>query len=93
MKPTRVPFTLVLPLLNMLVWVLLIAVPTTIGVLHLRALAHGAPAVHLSSGPWNLNLPRSRFVSFSADGAAYRPAHWLTATNLPGLLAESWYPT
>ncbi len=73
MKPTRVPFTFVLPLLNMLVWVLLIAVPTTIGVLHLRALAHGAPAVHLSSGPWNLNLPRSRFVSFLPIGQPIVP--------------------
>lgn len=72
----------------MLVWVLLIAAPTTVGVVQLRAMAHGAPGVHLQFNAFSMDLPRGRFLSFAADTAAYRWAHQVAATNLPGFVGE-----
>ena len=85
MKPQRLPFRYLLPLLSILLWVVLIGVRGTIAYVHLQQSAHGAASVTLHAGNIEWTIPRDRLASTAFRMAAIGPGQFLQAVNLAGL--------
>ena len=88
MRSRRLPFCVVLPLFSVCVWIVLVALPISVGDLHLRYMAHGASAVFLHAGTFSLTVPASRFLVFSANTVGEFKGQILTALNLPAFIVE-----
>jgi hypothetical protein len=84
----RITFSLFLPTLSLLLWVCLIAVPTTLNYARFLQEAHGARTLSLSSPPFQMNLPRARFLPFAAFSATHLSGDALPAINVPGFVTE-----
>jgi hypothetical protein len=102
-KRSHLTFSFLLPLVSLSVWLVLVAVPATIGYLRLLAMAHGASAVHLQAGQFSTSVPRDGFLWFSIRGIGIQRSDSISALNMPGLFGEllislptswpaSWHP-
>jgi hypothetical protein len=81
-KLRQQPFSVLLPLLSIVLWVALIAVPATFIYFNLWHNPQSAAAVHLRFGEFDTVLPRWKFVIFAATSPS--KADWIEAMNLPG---------
>jgi hypothetical protein len=88
MKVIRPSFSVLLPLLELALWVVLIAVPATMVFLNLSQMAHGSPTAHIGSGQFGMQIPREHFLWFAFWSAATRGAHAIAAINIPGIIVE-----
>ena len=103
MKVPRASFSVLLPLFELAIWVVLIVVPATLVFLNLSQTAHGSPTAHIDSGNISADIPRQQFLSFAFSSATNNRAHAITAINIPGIIPEilfslltswpqSWHP-
>lgn len=88
MKPSRAPFSFLLPLFAFALWVMAVVVPTTIGYVHLVSMAKGEPTLTLTSGSFQWTIQRGNFLRVAAGFPAQPKVGWLAALNLPGLVPE-----
>lgn len=84
----RISFSLLLPVLSLVLWVCLISVPTTLIYANFQLSARGAPAVSISSGMGKVTIPRKRFLRFAAAAATLRLVHVIQAIDLPAIAIE-----
>jgi hypothetical protein len=87
-KPHRISFSLLLPVLSLVLLACLIAVPATLNYIALLQNAHGAESARLSFSDIVMTVPRYRFLPFAVDTAADRVAHLMVAVNLPATAIE-----
>jgi hypothetical protein len=103
MKVSRASFSVLLPLFELVTWIVLIVVPATLVFLNLNQIAHGSPTAHIDSENFSANIPRQQFWSFAFSSATNSRAHAITAINIPGIipailfslstsLPQSWHP-
>lgn len=103
MKPSRLPFSFLLPLLNLTIWVLLVLVPTTLFYLSVRASLQHAGNSFNSANRGTYTIQRPAAPRIAAQRTEMEVAHVLTALNIPGLASEilislpiswpdSWHP-
>jgi hypothetical protein len=87
-KLRQVTFAVLLPLTSLVLWVVLIAVPTTLIYLKLRHNAHNASAIRMEVGRFTRTVPRGHFLIFAAEIASTSKAHLIEAVNLPGFAID-----
>jgi len=100
MKVPRTSFSILIPLVELVIWVVLVAVPATLVFLT----AHDFPTAHMSSGLVSAEIPREQFLEFAFSSTTDRSANAITAVNIPGIILEilvslptswpdSWHPS
>jgi hypothetical protein len=104
MKVPRTSFSFLLPLVELAIWVVLVAVPATLVFLNLQLTAHESPTAHMSSGLVSAEIPREQFLEFAFSSTTDTSANAITAVNIPGIILEilvslptswpdSWHPS
>jgi hypothetical protein len=88
MRASHTSFSILLPLLELAVWIVLVAVPATLVFLNLNQMAHGSPTAHIGSGQFAMQIPRQHFLWFAFWAATTHSAHAITAINVPGTIPE-----
>jgi hypothetical protein len=103
MKVSRASFSVMLPLFELAIWVVLVVVPATLVFLNLNQTAHGSPTAHVGTERFGLEIPRQRVLWFAFWSATNNKAHAIAAINIPGTIPEvlislptswpqSWHP-
>lgn len=97
------PFRLVLPLLAVVGWVGIVAVPAGRMYSELRAVTGNVKNAMVGVGAFHTTIPPERFAAYAVNEAVVTHSHVITAMNLPGALMEmpislatttpeAWYP-
>jgi hypothetical protein len=92
-----------LPLIDLVVWVVLLAVPATLVFLNLERTAQGSGVANIHTEMFSASIPRKQFLSFALESATINSAHTVAAANMPGFAGEllislptswpaSWHP-
>ena len=104
MKPySRVSFSVLLPLIDLVIWVVLLAVPATLVFLNLERVAQGSGVANIQAEMFSASIPRKQFLSFALQSAAIKSSSTVAAANMPGFFGEllislptswpaSWHP-
>src|SRR5581483_6632270 len=85
----RIPFSHLLPLIDLVLLVILIFVPVTLTALRLYQAAGSSDRVHLHSGEFDLDVPRDQIIPWAIRVATAPRARIMTAINLPGSVIQS----
>jgi hypothetical protein len=82
-------FSILLPLFDLAIWVVLVIVPTTIAYMSLLQMAHNSSTAEIRSGGTSFaSVPRERFASFALSVGTIRQSHLITAINMPGIVSD-----
>jgi len=105
MRGDRIPFSHLLPIIDLALLVVLVFVPITMTSLHLYEASKGSSQVQIHSGQFEMTLPRDQIVPLAIRMMTVSKAHLMMAINLPGILiqalislpsiksgAQSWHP-
>lgn len=105
MRGDRIPFSHILPVIDLALLVVLVFVPITMTSLHLYEASKGSSQVQIHSGQFEMTLPRDQIVPLAIRMMTASKAHLMMAINLPGILiqtlislpsiksgAQSWHP-
>ena len=84
----RLPFSHLLPLLDLALLVLLVFVPITMTALRLYEVSKGADPVRIRTGQFEVTFPRSQIVPWAIRAATLPRARTVMAINLPGVLFQ-----
>lgn len=84
----RIPFSHLLPLIDLVLLIILVFVPVTLTALRLYQAAGGSDRVHLHSGEFDLDVPRDQIIPWSIRVATIPRARIMTAINFPGALIQ-----
>jgi hypothetical protein len=85
----RIPFSHLLPLIDLALLVILVFVPITFTALHLYQASNGSSSVHIHSGEFEMTFPRSQIIPWAIRAATVPRAHTMMAINLPGVLIQA----
>jgi hypothetical protein len=88
-KPSRVSFSLLLPLLELVIWVLLVPIPTTLFYLGTRTSTQPSGDVVISTKSGTYTVPQAAMRRIALEGPATRASHLLAALNIPGTIVEA----
>lgn len=88
MKASRLSYSLLVPMIALVVWAVLVPTPALANYLFLLHASHGADPVRLHFGHFGVVVPRGRLFLFCLEPVAYRASHLITGLNLPGVLAS-----
>ncbi|HEY3991176.1 MAG TPA: hypothetical protein VGM02_17885 [Acidobacteriaceae bacterium] len=88
MRGDRIPFSQILPLIDLALLVILVFVPITLTALHLYEASKGADQVHIHTADSDISLPRNEIVPLAIRLATVPKAHTMMAINLPGALIQ-----
>lgn len=92
MKLDRLPFSSLFPLVELVIWVILVPVPTTLIYMGLHRSTQ-PEVIHTEIGTFT--VPPQEVRRFAIQAAAWRNSHAITALNTPGMIVEaliSWHP-
>jgi hypothetical protein len=89
MRGDRIPFSHLLPILDLALLVVLVFVPITMTSVHLYQASKGSNQVHIHSGQFDMALPRDQIVPWSIRMETMAKAHTMMAINLPGVLIQA----
>ncbi|HEX6773487.1 MAG TPA: hypothetical protein VF126_15755 [Acidobacteriaceae bacterium] len=88
MMRDRLPFSHLLPLIDLALLVILVFVPITMTALHVYEVSKGADPVHIRSGAIEMTFPRSQIIPWSIRAATIPRARRMMIINLPGALFQ-----
>jgi len=86
-KPS-ISFSVLLPLLALMVWAVLVPTETAYIYLRLSQLSPRSPRLEFNIDRYRIAIPRNRLLSFALMGVATTQSHLVTAANLPGTAGE-----
>jgi hypothetical protein len=89
MRGDRIPFSHILPVIDLALLVVLVFVPITITALHLYQASKGSNNVEIHSGQLDMALPRDQIVPFAIRTVTVAKAHTIVAINFPGVLLQA----
>ena len=102
MKRSRFSFSILLPLLELTIWVALVLAPATLTYVRLQRSAQSWGDLTIKHGDLTATIPKNERLSFELRRAAEGTSTIVTATSLPGLFVEaltsiptwpdSWHP-
>jgi hypothetical protein len=82
------PFRVVLPLLAVVVWVGIVAVPAVMLDLQLRQVTGNVRNANVGVGTFHTTIPPRRFGVYALNATVVTHSHVITAVNLPGAMVE-----
>jgi hypothetical protein len=85
----RIPFSHLLPLIDLTLLVILVFVPITLTALQLYTASKGADQVHVRGGRFEATIPRDQIVPWAIRAATVPRAQSIIAIDLPGALIQS----
>jgi hypothetical protein len=88
MRGDRIPFSHILPVIDLALLVVLVFVPITRTVLHLYETSRGAELIHIHTDLFEGVLQRSQIVPWSIRAATVPKAGLIKEINLPGTIFE-----
>ena len=102
-KTARFSFSFLFPLLELLIWLFLVAVPSTLTYLNLRSTPKHSGSVDVTVDGITFSLSSQEMRHIALEGPATRVSHALTALNMPAMVVEiltslptswpdSWHP-
>jgi hypothetical protein len=83
----RLPFSHLLPLIDLALLVILVFVPITMTALHLYEISKGNP-IRVLTNTSDLAIPQSQFIPWSIRAGTVPRARTMMAINLPGALIQ-----
>lgn len=89
MRGDRIPFSHILPIIDLALLVVLVFVPITMTVVHLYAASKGSAQVRVPYGGLDLTVPRDQIVPAAIRMETIPRAHTMMAINLPGILIKA----
>jgi hypothetical protein len=89
MRGDRIPFSHILPIIDLALLVLLVIVPITMTSVHLYEASKGATQVHIQSSQFDNTLPRNQIVPWAIRAATMPRARTMMAINLPGIFIQA----
>jgi hypothetical protein len=89
MRGDRIPFSHILPIIDLALLVLLVIVPITMTSIHLYEASKGATQVHIQSGQFDMMLSRDQIVPWAIRVATMPRALTMMTINLPGVLIQA----
>jgi hypothetical protein len=100
----RVSFSVLLPLIELVISVVVLAVPATLVFLNHERVTQGSAVANIQAEMFSASIPRKQFLSFALQSAAIKSSHTVAAANMPGFFGEilislptswpaSWHPT
>lgn len=102
-KLPRLPFSLLLPLLDLFLWVVVAAIPTTFLYMNASQIASSEPNLTEKIGSTRFPATRDQYIAAAVENSMERTGQVMTAINEPATLAEmleslptswpeSWHP-
>lgn len=99
----RLPFTLLLPVLAVVVWVGIVGLPVAEELVALYRVGSSGHNATVRVGTYQTTIPPERFEAYAVNAAVVTRSHVLTAVYLPGAFVEmpisvattrpeDWYP-
>jgi hypothetical protein len=85
----RLPFSHLLPLIDLALLVILVFVPITMTALHLYQISNGADPVHIHDGELELSFPRGQIIPWAIRASTMPRARVMMAINIPGALISA----
>jgi hypothetical protein len=89
MRGDRIPFSHILPVIDLALLVVLVFVPITMTAVHLYQASNGSDPVHIHAGQFDMTLPRSQIVPWAIRTETMAKAHLMMAVNLPGVIVQA----
>ena len=89
MRGDRLPFSHLLPIIDLGLLVLLVFVPITMTAIHLYEATKGTTQIHIQSGQFDMMLPRNEIVPWAIRVATMPRALTMMAINLPGVIIQA----
>jgi hypothetical protein len=88
MRGDRIPFSHILPVIDLALLVVLVFVPITMSALHLYQASNGSDPVHIHSGQIEMTFPRNQVVPWSIRVVTVSKAPAVKAINIPGTIFD-----
>ncbi|HEX6495403.1 MAG TPA: hypothetical protein VF018_07970, partial [Acidobacteriaceae bacterium] len=88
MRGDRIPFSHILPLVDLALLVVLVFVPITMTAVRLYQASNGSDPVHIHAGQFEMTFPRSQIVPWAIRLATGPKATLMKAINLPGFIFD-----
>jgi hypothetical protein len=88
MRGDRIPFSHILPIIDLALLVLLVIVPITLTSVHLYEATKGATQITIHSEDSDISLPRNEIVPLAIRTVTLAKADTMMAINLPGALIQ-----
>ena len=89
MRGDRIPFSHILPVVDLALLVLLIFVPITMTALHLYQASKGSTQVRVHTADSDISLPREQIVPLAIRIATVPKARLMMAINFPGIVFQA----
>jgi hypothetical protein len=89
MRGDRIPFSHILPVVDLALLVVLVFVPITMMALHLYDVSKGSNQIHIRTDQFDMTAPRDQIVPIAIRMVTVSKAHLMMAINLPGILLQA----
>jgi hypothetical protein len=89
MRGDRIPFSHILPVVDLALLVVLVFVPITMTAAHLYQASNGSDPVHIHAGQFETTLSHSQIVPWAIRMETTAKAHLMMAINLPGVIVQA----
>lgn len=89
MRINRVSFSLLLPLLELTLWLVLVPTQAVWVYVHLRQMAAGSSELRLQAGEFSLTIRRKEFLAYALTSVTMRTSPILATINFPGVFIEA----
>src|ERR1700761_5131447 len=81
MRGDRIPFSHILPVVDLALLVVLVFVPITLTTIHLYEASAGSNQLHIRTGQFDVTLPRDQIIPWSIRIATVSKANTMKAIN------------
>ena len=88
MRGDRIPFSHILPVVDLALLVVLVFVPITLTTIHLYEASAGSNQLHIRTGQFDVTLPRDQIIPWSIRIATVSKANTMKAINIPGTVFD-----
>jgi hypothetical protein len=88
MRGDHIPFSHILPVIDLALLVVLVFVPITMTALHLYQVSKGSNQVNIHSGQFDMTLPRGQIVPWAIRAETVTRFLTVKAINLPGTIFD-----
>ncbi len=88
MRITRLSFSVLLPIAEIAIWMILLSVQTSLICYRFHQAAQGAQAVRIHTEHFEWTVPRNKWFSSALTAVASRHSETIMAANLPALFVE-----
>lgn len=89
MRGDRIPFSHILPVIDLALLVVLVFVPITMTAVHLYQVSNGSEPIHIHTSQFDMTIQRDQIVPLAIRLVTVAKAHLMMAINLPGIIIQA----